>query len=146
MFVAIRAAEILENSSLDQWRHVKGVENPADVGTQGMSIESLKESVWLNGPLWLQRDEEKWSKPWCQVDKTEAEQVTSTVATETEIDKLFDWRRYSSFNRNRNFNAYCMRFNTKQRGHLKADEVHQAEQLLFRFVQKKKASRMFQSR
>ena len=58
VFVANRAAEILENSSMDQWRHVKGVENPADIGTRGMSIEGLKDSVWLNGPAWLQADEE----------------------------------------------------------------------------------------
>ena len=51
--VANRAAEILENSSMDQWRHVKGVENPADIGTQGLSIEGLKECVWLNGLGWL---------------------------------------------------------------------------------------------
>ena len=35
VFVANRAAEILENSSMDQWRHVKGVEKPADIGTRG---------------------------------------------------------------------------------------------------------------
>ena len=58
VFVANRAAEILENSSMDQWRHVKGVENPADIGTRGMTIEGLKEPVWLNGPAWLQADEE----------------------------------------------------------------------------------------
>ena len=45
VFVANRAAEVLENSWMDQWRHVKGVENPADIGTRGMSIEGLKESV-----------------------------------------------------------------------------------------------------
>ncbi|XP_075256718.1 uncharacterized protein LOC142349192 [Convolutriloba macropyga] len=45
VFVANRAAEILESSSMDQWRHVKGIENPADIGTRGMSIEGLKESV-----------------------------------------------------------------------------------------------------
>ena len=44
MFVANRAAEILENSSMDQWKHVKGNENPADIGKRGMSIEGLKES------------------------------------------------------------------------------------------------------
>ena len=41
VFVATRAAEILENSLMDQWRHVKGVENPVDNGTRGMSIEGL---------------------------------------------------------------------------------------------------------
>ena len=39
VFVENRAAEILECSSMDQWRHVKGVENPADIGTPGMFIE-----------------------------------------------------------------------------------------------------------
>ena len=63
VFVENRAAEILENSSMDQWRHVKGVENPADIGTRGMSIEGLKEFAWLNGPAWLQTDEQKWPKP-----------------------------------------------------------------------------------
>ena len=130
-----RAAERLENSSMDQWRHVKDIENPADNGTRGMSIEGLKDSGWLNGPAWLQTDEEKWPKPWCQVNEAEAEQVTSSGATETELDQLFDWRRYIIFNRIRNFIAYCMRFKTKQKGLLKADEIHQAEQILFPFVQ-----------
>ena len=96
MFVVNRAAEIVENSSMDQWRHVKGVEKPADIGTRGKSIEGLTESVRLNGPAWLQADEKKWPKPWCQ--DNELEQVTSTVATETKLDQLFDWRRYSTFN------------------------------------------------
>ena len=116
-------------------RHVKGVKSPAYFGTRGMSIEGLKESVCLNGPAWLQTDEEKWPKQWGQVNEAEAEQFTYTVATETEIDKLFDWRRYSSFNQNRNFMTYCMRFKRKQKRPLKADEVHQAEQIFFRFVQ-----------
>ena len=135
VFVSNRAAEIMENSSMYQWRHVKGTENPADIGTRGMFIGGLKEFGWLNGPAWVQTDEEKWPKPWCQVNEAEAEQVTSTVATETKLEQLFDWRRYSTFNRIRNFIAYCMRFKTKQKGPLKADESHQAEQVLFRFFQ-----------
>ena len=73
VFVANRAAEILGNSSMDQWRHVKGVENPADIGTRGMSIEGLKESVWLNGQVWLQRSVDKWTKPSCQENELEPE-------------------------------------------------------------------------
>ena len=114
VFVANRAAEIPENSSMNQWRHVKGVENPADIGTRGMFIEGLKES--------------------CQENELAPEQVTSTVATETKLEQVFDWRRYSTFNRIRNFIAYCMRFKTKQKGTLKADDIHQAEQIMFRFV------------
>ena len=135
VFVANRAAEILESSSMDQWRHVKGIENPADIGTRGMSIEGLKESVWLNGPAWLHTDEEKWPKPWCQANKIEAEQATSTVAAETKLHQPFVWDQYGSFNRIRNFIAYCMRFKTKRKGLLKAEEIHGAEQILLRFVQ-----------
>ena len=137
VFVANRAAEMLENSSMDQWRQVKGVENPADIGSRGISMEGLRESVNLNGPAWLQADEEKWPKPWCQENELEPEQVTSTVATETILEQIFDWRRYSSFNRIKNFITCCMRLRTrtKQKGTLKAEEFHQAEQIMFRFVQ-----------
>ena len=77
-----------ENSSMHQWRHAKGVEKPADIVTRGMTIEGLNESVWLNGPVWLQADEEKWPKPWRQVNEVEAEHATSTVATENKLDQL----------------------------------------------------------
>ena len=100
---------------MDQWRHVKGVENAVDIGTRGMFIEGLKKWVWLNGPAWLKRSEKKWLKPWCQENELEPEQVTSTVATETKLDQLFDWRQHSTFNRIRIFLAYYMRFKTKQK-------------------------------
>ena len=70
-----------------------------DIGTRGMSIEGLKDSRHLNGPAWFQTDEENWPRPWCQVNEVKAEQVTSTVARETELEQLFDWKRYSTFNR-----------------------------------------------
>ena len=69
------------------------------------------------------------------MNEIEAEQAASTVATETKLDQLFDRRRYSTFIRIRNFIAYCMRFKTRLKGPLKADEIHQAEEILFRFVQ-----------
>ena len=120
---------------MDQWRQVKGVENPADIGTRGMSIEGLKESVWLNVPAWLQRNEDNWIKPWCQQNELKPEQVTNTVATEIKLGEVFDWRRYSIFNRIGNFIDNCKRFKMKQRGSLKSDETHRAEQILFRFFQ-----------
>ena len=55
-------AEILENSTMVQWRHVKGVEKPAEMSTRGISIEGLKGSVWLKGLARLQRGKGKWPK------------------------------------------------------------------------------------
>ena len=90
MFVANRTTEILEYSSMDQWRHVKGAENPPDIGTRGIPIEGLKDSVWLNAPAWLQRSADNWPKSLCPESELEPEQVTSTVAKETKLDQLVD--------------------------------------------------------
>ena len=62
-------------------------------------------------------------------------QATSTVTTEIKLDQLFDWRRYSHLTWISNSIDYCMRFETKEKGPLKADQIHQAEQNLFWFVQ-----------
>ena len=56
VFIVNRAAEILENFSMNQWGHIKGIENPADIDTRGMSIEGIKESWWFNKPAWLLTD------------------------------------------------------------------------------------------
>ena len=59
VFFVNRMADILESSSMDQWRHVKGTKNPGNDGTKGLFIEKqLEESVSLNGPTWLQKDNE----------------------------------------------------------------------------------------
>ena len=124
--VANRAAEILENSSLDQWKHFKSIKNLSRYWHKRDVHWRPKESGWLNRPAWLHSDEEKCSKPLRHVNEAEVEQITSTVAPETELDQIFDWRRYSRFNQIRNFIAYCMRLKRNQKGPLKADEIHQA--------------------
>ncbi len=45
VFVANRVAEIIQDAPVDQWRHVRGPNNPADIGTRGMTMEALKEMV-----------------------------------------------------------------------------------------------------
>ena len=69
------------------------------------------------------------------MNEVEGLQTTSNVATENKLEQLFDWRLYRTLNRIRKFIAYWLRFKIKQRGTLKAEEIHQAEQILFRFVQ-----------
>ena len=69
------------------------------------------------------------------MNEIEAEPAISTVAAETHVEQPFDWNRYSSFNEIKNFIAYCRRLKKKEKGPLKAEEIHQAEQILFRCVQ-----------
>lgn len=53
-FVANRIAEIQSLTLLENWRHCKGKENPADHGTQGLNAEKLAvDKLWWNGPSWL---------------------------------------------------------------------------------------------
>ncbi|XP_075254852.1 uncharacterized protein LOC142346222 [Convolutriloba macropyga] len=44
VFVANRAAKILENSSMDQWIHVKGIKNTADIGTREFPSKASRSS------------------------------------------------------------------------------------------------------
>ena len=67
---------------IDQWRHIKDVEDAADNGTRRLSIEGLREPVWLNGPVWLQKDKDEWPKPWWQENEVQPEQAISAAATD----------------------------------------------------------------
>ncbi len=53
-FVANRVATIQELTTADSWKHVAGVENPADISSRGCSLEDLcSSSMWWRGPEWL---------------------------------------------------------------------------------------------
>ncbi len=63
VFIANRLGEILDTTSVDQWRYVPTDSNPADCGTRGLSPDELKESglspdelkesIWISGPDFL---------------------------------------------------------------------------------------------
>ena len=50
VFVANRVAEILDTTNVSQWNHVRGISNPADIGTQAINVDKLKKSEWLAAP------------------------------------------------------------------------------------------------
>ena len=59
--VANQVTEILESSTCDDWNHVPGEENPADILTRGVSHpEQLMKNCWFTGPEFLGKDEEVW--------------------------------------------------------------------------------------
>ena len=60
VFVTNRVAEILDGSTIDQWRHVEGTLNSADIGTRGKSVLKLEKSEWFTGPAWLREKEDAW--------------------------------------------------------------------------------------
>ena len=47
----------------DEWHHISGENNPADVASRGASLEKLTESqLWWRGPVFLEMKEESWPK------------------------------------------------------------------------------------
>ena len=49
VFVANRVAEILDTTDVSQWRHVSGINNPADIGTRAINIEGVSGSLGRPG-------------------------------------------------------------------------------------------------
>ena len=45
VFAANQAAEVPETTDISQWKHVSGINNPADIGTRAINIEELKRNT-----------------------------------------------------------------------------------------------------
>ena len=58
-----RVDEILKLADGIELRHCPGEDNPADLGTHGITPSRLKESqLWRNGPIWITEESEHWPK------------------------------------------------------------------------------------
>ncbi|CAA9999216.1 unnamed protein product, partial [Nesidiocoris tenuis] len=61
IFVSNRVQQILHNTQPGWWQYIKGVENPADVGSRGIAPAALREhSLWWHGPRWCRSPVDQW--------------------------------------------------------------------------------------
>lgn len=151
-FVANRVSEIQHHTNGCQWKHVPGVENPADLISRGMSVENfLVSKLWSDGPAWLVQPPENWPKfiPPSVPDEMLERRVTVAVA-QTSLPVHPWFQRWSSYKLLLHVIGYCLRFvnNTrlKTRTHpsptaqsisriLTVAELNQAKTLLVRLAQ-----------
>ncbi|XP_062700059.1 uncharacterized protein LOC134284795 [Aedes albopictus] len=60
MFVANRISEVQHLTKNGTWRHVAGVENPADALSRGIPPADLQQnSLWWEGPTWLRLEKNR---------------------------------------------------------------------------------------
>jgi hypothetical protein len=62
-WVANRVTTIHELTGPEQWRHVAGPDNPADLPSRGITAAELAgNSFWFHGPSWLLLEEAQWPR------------------------------------------------------------------------------------
>ena len=110
-FVANRVAEILDTTDDSQWKHVSGINNPADIGTRSTNIEELKRNEWLTRPAWLKRPASEWPDQVIPVFASDEENIPSSafMIQAEEKKAVVQWERLSNFNRLVNTVAYVRR-------------------------------------
>ncbi|GFY17733.1 uncharacterized protein TNCV_1074681 [Trichonephila clavipes] len=61
VFVKNRIKEIQKLSDPKEWRYCKGKDNPADLISQGLPLNDLKNNkMWWHGPKWLTMKQTEW--------------------------------------------------------------------------------------
>jgi hypothetical protein len=60
VFVANRVGKIRQETSPDQWHHVSGNENPADLISRGQTPSMLDCNLWFHGPKFLSAYKSEW--------------------------------------------------------------------------------------
>ena len=117
VFVAKRVAEILDTTDVSQWKHVSGINNPADNGTRAINIGKLEKSEWLTGPAWLKRPESEWPEQVNLIFASDEENTPSSVfMIQAEKKKaVIQWEQFSNFSRLVNTVAYVQRALNKHR-------------------------------
>ncbi|XP_017490770.1 PREDICTED: uncharacterized protein LOC108378971 isoform X1 [Rhagoletis zephyria] len=125
-FVAHRITKILDKVGNLNWLHVDSATNPADLASRGiLANELVKNSLWWQGPSWLQENREKW--PIQETDfTTSIEEKRVHVHATTSTDKINDiLDRFSSLPRALRVISYILRF--FQRTHPKTKASFQSE-------------------
>ena len=140
-FVAFRITEILELSSIKDWRWIPTKHNVADEATKwARKPKVATTSRWFQGPEFLYRPQDDWQSAQAFNEDTTEERIHELFQT-TVKENLIDEKRFSKWNRILRATAYVLRFikncRTKQisKGELIIEELLKAENFLFRQVQ-----------
>ncbi|XP_055542522.1 uncharacterized protein LOC129728133 [Wyeomyia smithii] len=149
-YIANRVSKIQGLTEPNTWRHVPGVQNPADLISRGISAEDiLHNDFWWHGPSWLAESQEFWPKTLInQVDDEAEEKKRRAViaATVSSTAEFTDWYlgKFSSFSKLLRHTVIWLRaremFRSRGKrypsGFLTTKELREAERTLIERVQR----------
>ncbi|XP_058817789.1 uncharacterized protein LOC131681097 [Topomyia yanbarensis] len=116
-FVANRVSQIQFSTDLNRWKHVPGVDNPADDISRGLSpTDLLNRTRWWTGTQWLARSPDFWPNPTLPAAETpevsaEGRKIPLVAMTTTQLSFCTDlFARYSNFSKLRRVTAFIQRY------------------------------------
>ncbi|XP_052753934.1 uncharacterized protein LOC128201320 [Galleria mellonella] len=121
-FVSHRVTKIIEKVGNANWNHVDSGSNPADLASRGLMAQDLVENtLWCQGPSWLQEDQSKWPLRQNDYETTiEEKQVRVHACTTIQGDSNDILDRFSSLPRALRVLSYVMRFSQRTHPNTKA--------------------------
>ena len=158
VFVANRVATIRRHSVPDQWHHIGGKQNPADVCSRGCDVSRF-DPVWLTGPQFLSEYKNIWpvsqtvsslqlddQDPEIKQEKSNAGQVSvNFVDVPDKEDRPHPFEElikyYSSYYRLKKAICWitrviqCIKGDKKEQGPISVAEMNQAEVKVIKYVQ-----------
>lgn len=148
LFVKNRVKEIRTSTKPNQWHHVAGSLNPADMPSRGCNAEMLLNSCWWEGPAWLKCDMSEWPLSDFSVEPNDNLEV---MAIKTKIpDFINRFTYFSKYIKIVRSIAWIYRFifnckyvNRRLMNELCYKEVQDAELVLFRLIQKEEFDERF---
>ena len=147
-FVCNRVATIRNVSNPDQWHHVPGNQNPADLASRGVQLKALDTQLWHKGPAFSRLHKDAWPVHTILTDvpedNPEVKKMKTVVlcidASVHPIDKLCNY--FSSWHKVKRAVAWLLKIRTFLRtrpdrhiDQLSVDDVLAAETIIFKHVQ-----------
>lgn len=145
-FVAFRVSELLDLTEAGEWRWLSTKLNVADEGTKWQKLPTFEpDNRWFRGPYFIWEAEENWPGSFADLGTTK-EEIRPSVLHHVISQPLIIFQRFSKWKRLLRTVAFVHRFcaNLAKRvkgqaaivGPLSQEELSQAENTIYRHVQK----------
>ena len=130
-FVGNRISLIMDFLPPERWRHVNGVDNPADCASRGVFlVELVKHRLWWSGPKWLQLPSAEWpSKSPSTVFDYYIEEVCHLSVPVT--SSIIFLEQYSDYHHLKRITAWVIRFIRRCQRKCDATTCLSAEELVY---------------